>query len=212
MQAIAIVLLLVSIGTIVGPIGAVVVTYRDNLVQMVITPQVSDILNGNIQSAVQNNSTDNGGNNDNGNGNGGNDNGSTDNGNNLSGGFDSLVTPVFVGAQIDNISRTFSVTVNFTNTFGVDLILNAVSADAQCSQHGYPLGTISLANPVTINAGETSQITVSGSWTQDAENHVQTEHAEATSVDVNLVNLTVDVNGIVISQPEPISVGSIPIA
>jgi hypothetical protein len=214
MQAIGIILMLVSIGTIVGPIGAVVVTYRDNLAQMVITPQVSEILNGNFPSAVQTNTTDNGGN-DGNNGNGNGDNGGT-NDNSSSGdgddGFGSLVTPVFVGSQIDNVSRTFSVTVNFTNTFGLDLTINAVSADVQCSQHGYQLGTISLANPVTINSGETTPITVSGAWTQEAENHVLTEHAGATSVDANLVNLSVNVNGIVISQAGPISVGSVPIA
>jgi hypothetical protein len=214
MQAIGIILLLVSVGTIVGPIGAVVITYRDNLVQMVITPQVSDIINGNLPDVVSHVNTNNGGNNStNGNGNGDDNGGTNDNGSGGNGGFGSLVTPVFVGAQIDNVSRTFSVTVNFTNTLGLDgLTLNAVSADAQCSQHGYQLGTISLASPVTIDSGETAQITVTGAWTQDAENHVLTEHSGATSVDVNLVNLTVDVNGIVISESGPIAVGSIPIA
>ena len=47
MQAIGIVLLLISIGTIVGPIGAVVVMYRDNLPGLVITPQIRDMMNGN---------------------------------------------------------------------------------------------------------------------------------------------------------------------
>ena len=47
MQAIGIVLLLISIGTIVGPIGAVVVMYRNNLPVLVFSPQIRDMMNGN---------------------------------------------------------------------------------------------------------------------------------------------------------------------
>jgi hypothetical protein len=169
LQAIGIILLLISIGTVVGPIGAVVIIYRDNLVQLVVPPQITDILNGN--------------------------------------------STIFQGnaAQIDIASRTFTVTVNFTDTFIFDLTLNNVSAEAVCAQHNYPLGNISFNGVILISTGETAQIPVSGLWTQDAENHILTEHPDATSVDVNLVNLTINVNGIVIQQSEPVSVGSIPL-
>ena len=185
MQAIGIILLLISIGTIVGPVGAVVVMYRDNLIQLVIPPQINDIINGNgINTITQ------------------------DNGSSGPGGF---LAPVFVGAQIDNASRTFTVTVNFTNTFNLNLTLNGLSAGVECSQHNYPLGTISTNGVIEVLSGETTQITISGPWTQDAENHFTTEHAGATAIDVNLVNLTIDVNGITVQQSEPISVGSVPL-
>jgi hypothetical protein len=186
MQAVGIILLLISIGTIVGPVGAVVVMYRDNLVQLVVPPQINDIINGN--SAISNITQD--------------------NGKSGPGGF---LTPVFVGAQIDNVSRTFTVTVNFTNTFNLNLTLNGLSAGVVCSQHNYPLGNISINGVIEVLSGETTQITVSGAWNQDAENHFTTEHAGATAIDVNLVNLTIDVNGITVQQTEPISVGSVPL-
>jgi hypothetical protein len=210
MQAIGIILFLISVGTVVGPVAAVVITYRDNPIQMVIPPQLTNAINQIVDS--QNGGGNNIGNsnnnetNPNDGQNGGN---GVDNGNDGNGGF---MSPVFVGAQIDNVSRTFSVTVNFTDTFGFDLTLNAVSGDVVCSQHSFQLGSISLANPVDIVSGETAQITVSGSWTQEAETHVQTDHGGASSVDASIVNLSIDVNGLVIQEPGPISVGSIPIA
>ena len=207
MQAIGIILFLISVGTVVGPVAAVVITYRDNPIQMVIPPQLTNAIN---QIADSQNS-------------GGNNNGISNNnetnpndaqtsgtgGDDGNGGF---MAPVFVGAQIDNESRTFSVTVNFTDTFGFDLTLNAVSGNVVCNQHNFQLGSINLASPVEIVSGETTQITVSGSWTQEAETHVQTDHSGASSVDASIVNLSIDVNGLVIQEPGPISVGTIPIA
>jgi hypothetical protein len=186
MQAVGIILLLISIGTTVGPVGAVVVIYRDNLVQLVVPPQINDIINSNsaINTITQ------------------------DNGISGQGGF---LTPVFVGAQIDNVSRTFAVTVNFTNTFNLNLTLNGLSAGVFCSQHNYPLGNIGINGVIEVLSGETTRITVSGAWTQVAENHFTTEHAGETAIDVNLVNLTVNVNGITVQQTEPISVGSVPL-
>ena len=188
MQTVGIILLLISIGTIVGPVGAVVVMYRDNLVQLVVPPEINDIINGN--STLTNVASDN---------------------SSSSSGSGAFLTPVFVGAQIDNVSRTFTVTVKFTNTFNLNLTLNGLSADVVCSQHNYQLGTIGINRVIEVLSGETTQITVSGSWTQDAENHFTTEHAGATAIDVNLVNLTINVNGITVQQTEPISVGSVPL-
>jgi hypothetical protein len=192
MHALSVVLLLISIGTIVGPIGAVAIMYRDNLVQLVVPPQISNLINGN-NNVMQDN---------------GNNNNNNDNGNNNSGGG-GLINPVFVGAQINSEARTFTVTVNVTNSFSYDLTLNSINATVESSQDNYQLGTISLTTPVTILAGQTSAVTVSGAWTQDAENYVLNNYGGATSIDVNLVNTTVDVNGIVIQETQPINIGNI---
>ena len=172
MQLVGVILLLISVGTVVGPVGAVAYTYRDNLAQMVVPTQLNEIVNG-TNSA--------------------------------------FLTPVFVGSQVNVLARTFSVTVNFTNTLGYDLTINSVSAQAVCTEHNYSLGTIGLASPAMALANETTTITVSGSWTQDAENHILSQHLGATSVDVNLIELTIDVNGVTVQQNEPVSVGNIPI-
>ena len=64
MQAIGIVLLLISIGTIVGPVGAVVVMYHNDLTQLVIPPQIRDLMNGNSTILPTNNNSNDNGNSD----------------------------------------------------------------------------------------------------------------------------------------------------
>jgi hypothetical protein len=188
MHIVGVILLLVSIGTIAAPIGAVVVMYQGNLMEIVVPPQISDIMNGN--STIFN---DNGGNDD----------------NDLFGSNQQLIAPVLVDKDFDTVSRTFSVTVNFTNTLNFNLTVKQFSANIVCSEHNYPLGSIALNNVVEINTGESSLITVSGAWTQEAENHITTDHPGATAIDVNLVDVTINVNDIIIQEAAPISIGSV---
>lgn len=223
MQAVGIILLLISIGCIVGPIGAVVIMYRDNLEGLVITPQIRDMMSGNStilplgggnNNGNNNNNQNNNNNNNNNNGNNNgntytNDNSTNNNNNSNSFGF---INPVFVGAQVDAVARTFSVTVNITSDLNYDLTINSLSATVVASQDNYQLGTISLPNPVTLPAGQTTTVTVSGSWTQDAENHINTAYQGQSSVEVNLVNPVVNVNGITVTLPEFDNVASIPIS
>ena len=108
-------------------------------------------------------------------------------------------------------AKTFVVTVNVTNSFNYDLTLNSFTANVVDTQDQYQLGTISLATPVNMPAGQTCQVTVSGSWTQDAENHVLNNYPGATSIDVSLTNVAVNVNGITIQSSQPIEVGNVPI-
>jgi len=67
--ALSVVLVLISIGTILGPVGAVVIVYHDDLTQLVITPQIRDIMNGNSTIFPDMGQSDNGNGNSNYNGN-----------------------------------------------------------------------------------------------------------------------------------------------
>jgi hypothetical protein len=186
LQLVGIVLLLISIGTIVGPVGAVVVMYSANLPELVIPVELT---NGNSTIAQLINGI----------------------GNNNTSDQNSFLRPVFVGAEVDNVGRTFTVTINFTNTLGFDLTLNTLSAGIVCPKHNFQVGNVSINSPVTLVSGETTQITVSGLWTQDAENHFTTQHAGQTSINIDLVNLTLDVNGITVHQTEPVNISGVPL-
>ena len=188
MQALSIVLLLISIGTILGPIGAVVIIYHNDLSQLVIPPQIRDIMNGNSNLIPHGNS--------NGNGNSG---------------MGGLLNPVFVSAQIDDRAHTFTVTFDVTNNLNYDLTLNSFNTDVEITQANYPGGSLSLSNPVTVLAGQTVQLTISGHWTQDAQNYIANNYPGATSFDIYLANTTINVNGITIQINEPIEVGNVPI-
>jgi len=199
MQAISVVLVLISIGTIVGPMAGAVIMYRDNLSQLVVPPQINNLINGNSNSK-------------NGNSNNNSDNSNVGSGNfgvgQNGGGF---TTPTLVSAQINIEAKTFTATVNVTNNFNYDLTINSFNATAESSQDHYQLGTISMDSPVTLPADQSSLVTASGTWTQQAVDYVQNNFAGAKSLNVDLANVAIDVNGITIQQTEPINVGDIPL-
>jgi hypothetical protein len=62
-----------------------------------------------------------------------------------------------------------------------------------------------------MHAGETAIITVFVTWTQEALNHFQTDHAGEKSIDIDLVNLTISLKGINVQANEPIKIPNVPI-
>jgi hypothetical protein len=188
MQLVGVALVLISIGTILAPIGAVVIMYRDNLPQIVIPAEITDLMNGNSSSILSHYGFDEG---------------------NFTSEQDSFLAPVFVSSEINNTTRTFDILVNFTNTFTFNLTLNELSAGIACSEHSFLLGNVSVIGPIAIVSGQTAQIHVTGSWTQEAENHFIAQHQNEDAINVNLVDLTVDVNGLIIHQTEPVNIGDI---
>jgi hypothetical protein len=189
MQAIGIILLLISVGTIVGPVGATVIVYRDDLSQLVITPQIRDIMNGNS------NIFPNGNGNQNGNG---------------DSGLGGLMSPTFVSAQSDVATQTFSAVFSVTNSFNYDLTLNSFSANALISQQQIPAGSLSLVNPVTVPAGQTSHLTIKGQWTQQAQDYIIANYPTSTAIDFFVKDVTININGIIVESSGTIEVGNVP--
>ena len=89
--------------------------------------------------------------------------------------------------------------------------LNALDANIAVTQDMYPAGTITLANPITIPSNQTTLVTVTGYWTQDAKNYINNNYPEATSVEVYSTSMTVNANGMSIQITEIINLGSIPV-
>ena len=101
--------------------------------------------------------------------------------------------------QYDEASHTFSVTLQFKNSFPVDITIKSLSGNIECVEHGFHLGNASLSEPVSIDSGKTGTLTVVGTWTQDAlgnNGHFKTEHGNEETVDVVLVDMAVDISGI----------------
>jgi hypothetical protein len=190
MQIVGVILLLISIGTTVGPVGAVVVMYSDDLTALVVPPEIEDIFSGNSTLLADNLYQTGSGDGDLG-----------------TMGF---VMPTFVSATVDAPTRTFSVTVNVTNILNYDLTLNALNATVDLSQDSAELASIHLSSPVSIPAGQWSLVTVSGTWGEAAENYYF-NNPGATSINVTLASATIDVNGIVVQMSEPIEIGEIPL-
>ena len=194
MVPVGIILLLITVGSVVAPVGAVVLIYRDDLTQLVITPEIKQILNGNLSFLLnseyinsQNQTTD-----------------------ETIDFVAEIVTPTFVNSTFDYATGTFTVTLSVTDGFKYDLSLNSLSADVVSAKDNFDLASVSLSSPATITSGKTSMITVNGALSANVENYFYTNYATANSIDVNLVNFKIDVNGITYQPSEPISVGNIP--
>jgi hypothetical protein len=86
-----------------------------------------------------------------------------------------------------------------------------MSADVRCDEHDFPLGHVTINNPVAISAGETAAIDIAGTWTQDALHHFQTAHAEAKKIDVELTGISVTVNGVSIQTDEVMKIPNFPV-
>ena len=187
MQAIGIVLLLISIGTVVGPVGAVVVMYHNDLTQLVIPPQIRDLMNGNSGLIPQGSSD-----------------GSGD------GGISGLVSPTLVSVQSDPATQTFSAVFEITNPTNYDLTLNSFSANALMTEQQIPAGSISLANPVTAPAGQTTQLTITGQWTQQIQDYMTTNYPVMTSVEIYVKDVVININGVIVESSGITDLGNIP--
>jgi hypothetical protein len=122
-----------------------------------------------------------------------------------------FVPPQYVNSTYDNASRTFSLTFSYTNPLPLGLTVSSMSCEVQDTADSFPLGAASLAHPVTMAAGQTVDVTLIGNWTAGAISHFQTAHPGAKTIDVDLVNMTVDAGGINLGLKNRITVPDVPI-
>lgn len=129
---------------------------------------------------------------------------------NTIGNEESIELPQYVSSSYDKSSRTAQVIFSFTNPFEFDLTLNKVTANIVCLDHNVALGNTALDDPVLIEQKETQEIIVNFIWTIAAETHFLSQHVDESAVDVKLVDIELDVSGIIVEVPEEILV-SLPI-
>jgi hypothetical protein len=184
MQVVGLILTLLSITLVVAPVGAVAVIYQNNLTELVIPPEINSLITGdsNGNSFILNDSAP------------------MD--------FGSLISPKFVSADIDNKANTFTIVVDVTNNVNYTFTLNSFNTDIQSAQDGYQLVSVQLSNPsVTLTPGGISRVIITGSWSDASETYFTQNYGNgATSITVQLVNTSIDVNGITITLSDPITV------
>jgi hypothetical protein len=168
MDKVRLLLTLLTIAIFVVPIVVTLFAYQDNLLGLIIPPEINEIVDDFMG-------------------------GGSNNGDNGSG----LELPQMVGEpQYDAATRTFSASFQFKNSFPLDITIKSLSGNIECEQHPFTLGTVSLSNSVSIDAGETGKLTVLGTWTLEAINHCSTLHGDEELVDAVLVDFAVDISGI----------------
>jgi hypothetical protein len=177
MQVIGLILILINIGAITAPLAGVAIVYQDHIQDVVIPPQITDMINSAVSLGV-----------------------------------DPTTLAKIVAAEFDNASRLATLTINFTNPLNYTLNLKSLTAEIQCASHNYNLGQANLGTPIELPAIETTPVIIFCTWTQNAENHFQAQHPSESTINVNLVNFTVNFNDVYLQLSDPISIPNVPIA
>jgi LEA14-like dessication related protein len=169
LHVLGLILVLINIGAIAAPVTAVVVMHQNNLVEIVVPPEVEEIVTNTFSIGS------------------------------------SFSLPQLIDSEYNEATKTVVATFSFTNPFNFELKVNSLSADVQCSEHSFMLGSAGLKEAVQLNPDQITIITVVFTWTEAAETHFKTEHAEASNISVDLVNVVIDVSGITIETPEHVN-------
>lgn len=187
MKKLKIILLFLTIAITITPIVIEVLLYRDNLLDLIIPPEIANIVNN-----QSNNSNEKG-----------------INGNNLLNPEFELPKPVGE-PQYNPETKTVSYTFNFTNPLQTPLEIDELQAGLVSHNDGFFLGNITINKPLKLDPGQTVDITALGILSDDAINYLKSQSATQNSINLDFVNLNVDLSGIQL-QLDKQNIGNIPI-
>jgi hypothetical protein len=182
MRKVKILLTLLSIIIAVAPITAEILIYQDNLLGLIIPPEITDLMNGGSIGTVSGEI-----------------------------GNTPFEPPMLSGEpQYFPENNTVKFTYNFTNPLNTEITINTLQANVVCHDHGFPLGDVSI-DPATLKPGQTIDITAFGVLSDAALEHIATQHAGQSSINADFKNLNVEMGGVTIQMDLQQYVGSIPI-
>jgi hypothetical protein len=213
MQKVRIILVLVSVLTLLTPFAVVGITYRNNPVQMVVPPQIKQIIGSSSSS-----------------------NSGSGNGNFISGDITvssasptntfsiQLTNPFNFSVTLYSLNATVTTGSNNNNNNGNNNNgnnnngnnnngnnnnnnnnNNGNSNNNNSGNNNTPLGTIASVGFVNMGAAQTVTVDFVFTWAPSAESAFQTQNPIATSINVNLINLTINISGITVQMTQPSS-------
>ena len=187
MKKLKIILLFLTIAITVTPIVIEVLLYRDNLLDLIIPPEIANIVNNKSNNSNEKSITDN-----------------------------NLLNPEFelpkpVGdPEYNPETKTISYTFNFTNPLQTPLEIDELQAGLVSHNDGFFLGNITINKPLKLDPGQTVDITALGILSDDAIDYLKSQSATQNSINLDFVNLNVDLSGIQL-QLDKQNIGNIPI-
>ena len=173
MKKLKLILLFLTIAITITPIVIEVLLYRDNLLDLIIPPEIANIVN-----KQSNNSNE-----------------KSINGNNLLSPEFELPKPVG-DPQYNPQTKTISYTFNFTNPLQTPLEIDELQAGLVSHNDGFFLGNITINKPLKLDPGQTVDITALGILSDDAIDYLKSQSATQNSINLDFVNLNVDLSGI----------------
>ncbi|XHH09826.1 MAG: hypothetical protein ACFCUE_04155 [Candidatus Bathyarchaeia archaeon] len=182
MKKVKFLLSILSILIIVAPITAEVLLYQDNLLGLIIPPEITNLMNGgNVKTGINQIANT------------------------------PFEPPMLSGEpQYFPENNTVKFTYNFTNPLNTEISIKTLNAKVVCHDHGFPLGEVGI-DPATLEPGQTIDITAFGVLSQQALEHIATQHAGQSSINADFENLNVEMAGITIQMDLQQYVGNIPI-
>ena len=196
MKKLKLALTLFTVAVIVGPFAYVLISNGNNLVGLVLPPQLSNLDQSLSQNSSGNPSLP-----------------SSDNSNpfNLTG--SDFEPPQLVGSpQYDPSTGDFSVAINATNPLSNEISVEQLSVQIQSKDNSALVGNISIPDTISIKPGESSIINVEGVIPQQLYNQISNlNNGTLNTNNIVLKNLDVTVGGVKIhmDQFDPASVESI---
>jgi hypothetical protein len=185
LNKVRLVLTLLTVGLTLGPLVFEVYVYRDNLTGLVVPADLSGLMSGDYSNSS------------------------------ISGVIDDLnktvKLPEYVSSEYDPVLGVIKFMFNFTNPFGFDLNLRSMDANVACTIHGFALGKASLFESVNLGSGETGLLPLKLVFTEQALDHLQVEHGNAKTLNVDLSAIKVDVSGVSLSLPQKYTVNDVPL-
>jgi hypothetical protein len=189
MKKLKIFLALLTIAITVTPIAIEVLLYHDNLLGLIIPPEITNLLNDHNNN--------------------GNSNSNNNNDNSLLNSQFDLPQPVG-DPQYNPETKTISYTFNFTNPLQTTIAVDKLQAGIVSHNDNFFLGNITIDKPIKLDPGQTTDITALGILSDDALNYFKSKSETQNSINLDFINLNVDLAGIQI-QLDKQNVGDIPI-
>jgi len=110
--------------------------------------------------------------------------------------------------SVEYQAATLTLNLRVSNPYDTDLTFESMEARIFCSTHDVEVGHISTQNPTTIRANSNAVIGLPITFTSTGQTHFLTAHSGAT-VNAELRNLELMVQGIKLTSTQPISIGAI---
>jgi hypothetical protein len=171
-------LMLLSVAIVIIPIAVEAYAYRDNLLGLAIPPELMSVMNG-------------------GSPNGSNSGSAAGNVNSITQAISSFKMPQMVEEPTyDPQTQTASVTFNVTNPLSTPISITVLQAGVVSHDDGTLLGNISIPQALTINPGQTVDVTALAKLSDQAIKLIQNQHPGQNSINVDVTDLTLDVAGV----------------
>ena len=173
-------LTLLSIAIIVGPLAGLLFVYRDNVVGIILPPQVNSLLSGKGSAGSQ-----------------------------FSQDLSNLKLPQSGGQlQYNPDTGAISYPLNFTNPLTTQISFDQMSAEV-VGGNNVTLGNVSIP-ATTIAPGENVIINATGDLSKSAVSQLAAQNSGAPNLSISLENVNADVGGVEVHINQISNVGSIP--